>query len=98
MLQMLEDLDSLDLLVLEATGEASNGIDMYRRVGILTLQYAHERNMASPNLTAALRRAETSLAARLGPQNKGPRGYKTHNKVFVELLREPWGLGSVTIV
>ncbi|KAH0559316.1 hypothetical protein GP486_004171 [Trichoglossum hirsutum] len=97
-LQMLGDIDSLDLLVLEATGEVSNGINMYRRVGVITLRYFSEGDIASPDLIAKLEELETSRAARLGPEMEKWEGQKASNGVLMGLRREPWKTETVIIV
>ena len=97
-LQMLGDVDLLDLLVLEATGEVSNGINVYRRVGVLTLRYFPEENVASPNLIATLEKLKTSRTARLGPKKEGIKTQKASNHVVTELMREPWETETVIIV
>jgi hypothetical protein len=63
--QMLEDLHSLDLLVLEPTGQARDGIQLYRRVGILALWIIQHTDLASPELLEELERIENSIHARL---------------------------------
>lgn len=97
-LQMLGDIYLLDLLVLEATGEVSNGINIYRRVGVLTLRYFPKGFIASPDLIAKLKKFETSCTARLGPQEKNLRKRKVSNDVVMELRREPWKTETVIIV
>lgn len=97
-LQMLEDLYSLDLLVLEATRHVSNGIRVYRRVGVLTLRYFHKENVASPSLIAQLDEFETSLTARLGPQRGKMEKQKSSNDVVTELRIERWKTETVIIV
>jgi hypothetical protein len=47
-LLVLGDINLLHLLVLEATGEISNGINVYRRGGILKLWYIDPSSYASP--------------------------------------------------
>jgi hypothetical protein len=97
-LQMLGDIDSLDLLVLEATGEVSNGVNVYRRVGVLTLRYFHKGDIASPDLIAKLEEIETSRTARLGPEKEKWEEQKASNDVVVELRREPWKTETIIIV
>jgi hypothetical protein len=97
-LQMLRDIHSLDLFVLEATGEVSNGINVYRRVGVLTLRYFPKRSMASPDLIAKLEAFETSRTARLGPQKEKRGKQKASNDVVMELERESWKTETVIIV
>lgn len=69
-LQILGDMHSLDLLVVEATGEVSNGINVYCRVGVITLRYFRKGSIASPDLIVKLEEFETSHTARLGPEKK----------------------------
>jgi hypothetical protein len=97
-LQILGDMHSLDLLVLKATGEVSNSINVYRRVGVLTLRYFHRGSIASPDLIARLKEFETSRTALLGPQEKNRRKQKGSNDVVMELRREPWKTETVIIV
>ncbi|KAH0536321.1 hypothetical protein FGG08_006794 [Glutinoglossum americanum] len=97
-LQMLGDIHSLDLLVLEATGEVPNGINVYRRVGVITLQYLSKGNIASPDLIAKLKEFETSRTARLGLEKKKREKRKASNNVVMELRREPWKTETIIIV
>ena len=98
-LQMLGDSNSLALLVLEATGEVSSGINMYRRVGALTLWYFREEDVASPDVLAKLSDLEEkSLTFQLGPQKLlGGQSLKASSNVVAEMWREPWNLGTVII-
>ena len=97
-LQMLGDLHSLDMLVLEATGDVSDGINMYRRVGVLRLLYFPKESMASPDLITRLKELETSQTARLGPQENKREIQKVSNDAITELWREPWKVETVVIV
>ena len=97
-LQMLGDVDLLDLLVLEATGEVSNGINVYRRVGVLTLRYFPKGSVASPDLIARLEEFKTSRTARLSPKEESTKKQKASNHVVTELRREPWKTETVIIV
>jgi hypothetical protein len=97
-LQMLGDIHSLDLLVLEATGEVLNGINVYRRVGVLSLRYFGKESMASPDLIALLEGFKTSRTARLGPKEESTKKQKASNRVFMELRRERWKAKTVVIV
>ncbi|KAF2803262.1 HET-domain-containing protein [Mytilinidion resinicola] len=97
-LQMLEGIGSLDLLVLEATGEVSNGITVYHRVGVITLRYFPEDSAASPALIAKLEELDKSRAARLGPREGKGKGQKAANAVVTELRKEPWKTETVIIV
>jgi hypothetical protein len=69
-LQMLQHFPSmdrrLDLLVLEATGDTSDGMTLYRRLGLLTLRYIDRRCMASPALVKVLEKSKGSLQSQLG--------------------------------
>jgi hypothetical protein len=98
LLQMLQDSYSLGLLVLEATGDGSNGINVYRRVGALTLRYFPEESMTSPDVTTALERIETSLTAHLRSRNKNDGKQKLNNDGYLELRREPWMTEIVIII
>lgn len=97
-LQMHIDMNSLDLLVLEATGEISNKINVYRRVGVVKIRHFHNKSVASPNLIAMLKKIENSRAVRLGPQREKPRKWKVSNDVITEIQREPWKRETVIIV
>jgi hypothetical protein len=97
-LQMLGDIHSLDLLLLGATGEVSNGINVYRRVGVLTLRYFPKESVASPDLIAKLEEFKTSRTARLSPKEKCTKKQKASNHVVTELKRELWKTETVIIV
>lgn len=97
-LQMLDEMHSLDLLVLEATGEVSNGINVYRRVGVLTLRYLPNGSVASPDLIAWFEKFETSRTARLGPKKESVKTQKASNRAFMELRGEQWKTETVIIV
>jgi hypothetical protein len=97
-LWMLKGIDVLHLLVLEATGEASNGISIYRRGGILKLRYNDPSNIASPELIAMLKKADTSIPAQLGLRKKPRRTRGIPNAVFLEVEREEWVKETVTVV
>ncbi|KAF2468783.1 HET-domain-containing protein [Lindgomyces ingoldianus] len=97
-LQMLGDTHSLDLLVLEATGDVSNGINVYRRVGMDTLRYFCDADVASPDLINKLKESESSLSARLGPQRRKGRKVKGTRAVVTELKSEPWGIETIIII
>ncbi|KAI9780657.1 MAG: hypothetical protein M1839_006598 [Geoglossum umbratile] len=96
-LQMLEGVDSLHLLMLEATGSVSKGINVYRRVGVVTLRYFCKQDVASPELTAGLEELGTCRAARLGPE-KGRWGKRKASSDIVMKSREPWKRDTVIIV
>lgn len=96
-LLMLGDISSLHLLVLEATGEILNGINVYRRGGILKLWYIGPSSYASPELIATSKKMETSITARLG-LHKTPKMQKIPNAVFVEVKRGNWVKETVMIV
>jgi hypothetical protein len=97
-LRMLKGIDVLHLLVLEATGEASNGISIYRRGGILKLRYNDPLNIASPKLIAMLKKAETSITAQLGLRKKPRKTRGIPNAVFLEVEREDWVKKTVMVV
>jgi hypothetical protein len=97
-LQMLEAVDSLDLLMLEATGKVLNGINMYRRVGVLTLWHFPKEMVASPEVIAMFKRLGTSRTARLGPQEKNMKTRTASNKVVMELETDQWQKETVVIV
>ncbi|THV48857.1 hypothetical protein BGAL_0224g00190 [Botrytis galanthina] len=97
-LLMLGDIGLLHLLVLEATGDILNGINVYHRVGILKLWYIDSSNFASPKLIALKRNMETSITAQLGQHKKPRKGRKTPNAVFMEVKKGNWGKEAVMIV
>jgi hypothetical protein len=97
-LLMLGDIDLLHLLVLEATGKILNGINVYRRGGILKLWYIDPSSYASPELIATLKKMETSITARLGLRKKTRKMRKTSNAIFMEVKRENWVKETVMIV
>lgn len=96
-LQMLGDIHSLHLLVLEATGEILNGINVYRRGGILKLWYVDPSSRASPEFIAWLKKSETSVTARLGLY-KRLTTRKIPNAAFMEVKRGNWVQETVMIV
>jgi hypothetical protein len=98
-LQMLGDIDCLHLLVLEATDKILNGVNviLYRRVGILKLWYVGPSSYASPEFIATLKKAETSITARLGLHKKR-KTRKIDSAVFMEVKRENWVKETVIIV
>ncbi len=95
---MLGHIDSIVLLVLEATGQVSNGMATYRRVGVVTLHFSPEELAASPSLIAMLDELDTSLAARLDPRQGRGETLKVSNDIVADLRREPWKVETVTIV
>jgi hypothetical protein len=97
-LVMLRDIHMLHLLVLEATGEVSNGINKYRRAGKLELRYIPPSSYASPKLITTLEKMETSIAARLGQRMKMHNTRVIPNAVFLEVKRENWAKETVMIV
>jgi hypothetical protein len=97
-LLMLGDINLLHLLVLEATGEIRNGINEYRRGGILKLSYIDPSSYASPELIATLKKMESSITARLGLRKKTRKVRKNPNAVFIEVKRENWAKETVIIV
>ncbi|KAE8449827.1 hypothetical protein EG329_007304 [Mollisiaceae sp. DMI_Dod_QoI] len=90
-------IDGRHLLVLEATGKTQDGIDEYRRVGILKLWYTDSSSQLSPKLIAIRKETETSITARLS-QHKTRRVRKSLNGVFMEVRRENWVKKTVIIV
>jgi hypothetical protein len=95
---MLEDIGLLHLLVLEATGDILNGINVYRRAGILKLRYIDPSSYASPELIATLKKIETSITARLGLRKETRKTLMSSNAVFMEVKRENWVKETVMIV
>jgi hypothetical protein len=97
-LRMLRDTGLLHLLVLEATGRILNGINVYRRGGILKLWYVDPSSYASPELIATLKKAETSITAQLGLYKDTSKTQKIPSAVFMEVERENWVKETVIIV
>jgi hypothetical protein len=97
-LQMIRTYITLDLLVLEATGEVLNGINVYRRVGVHTLLGFHKRDFASPELGAIMEGFKNSQRAKLGPLRKEAEPQKGCSEVVAELESDPWKKETVTIV
>jgi hypothetical protein len=97
-LLMLGEMGLLYLLVLEATGKIQNGINVYRRGGILKLWYIDPSSSASPELIAILKKMETSITAQLGLRKKTGKTRKIPNAVFMEVRRENWVKETVMIV
>lgn len=84
---MLRDIGLLHLLVLEATGDILNGINVYRRAAILKLRYIDPSSSTSPELIAKLKKTETSITARLGLRKKLRKEQKPPNAVFMDVKR-----------
>jgi hypothetical protein len=98
-LQMIGDgYSKIDLLVLESTGNVSNGHNEYYRVGVVTLQYFSTGDVASPGLRAILAKIDDSLNARLGPPKNQTRKQKASNAVVAEMRREPWNIETVVVI
>lgn len=97
-LHMLSTYYLRDSLVLEATGEASNGLYTYRRVGILTLHTFCSKDVASPRFLALREIARTSVSVRLGPQRKPPTTHKHTKELVEDLDNNPWSAATVIIV
>ncbi|CAD6441415.1 9793200d-e801-4138-9df5-e60db618433f [Sclerotinia trifoliorum] len=97
-LLMLSGLCSLHLLVLEATGDILNGINVYHRAGILKLRYFDPSNDAPPELIAQLEDLETPITARLGLCKKPDKMLKISNAVFMEVNNGKWENETVMIV
>lgn len=102
-LQILQPFPSmnwrLDLLILESTGDISNNTVIYRRLGVLTLEYMDPKNAASPELLKLLKRSKKSLRNRLDPGSR-PRSIKIRQckEVFEELVANPWQRQTLIIV
>lgn len=97
-LQMLKSQGSLDLLVLEATGDVSSGTNIYHRVGLVTLPYRSNPQPISPAMVALRNKAKASLTSRLGPRGTGSRRVHIFNEIVAELEGEKWGDESVIMV
>ena len=96
-LRMLGDAGLLHLLVLEATGRNPNGINVYRRGGILKLWYVDPSCYASPELIATMNKVETSITAQLGLYKETSKTQKIPSAVFMEVVRENWVKETVII-
>ena len=98
-LQMMGDVhDKIELLVLESTGNVSNGHNEYCRVGVVTLRYFSPSDVASPKLLARLAKFDDSLTARLDPRKNQAEKQKASNAVIAEMRREPWNIETVVII
>ncbi|KAH7356439.1 hypothetical protein BKA65DRAFT_494709 [Rhexocercosporidium sp. MPI-PUGE-AT-0058] len=97
-LQMLRGTGLLHLLVLEATGDILNGINVYRRAGILKLRYIDRSCYASPQLLAEMKKMETSITARLDLRKKQGKARIHSNAVFMEVKRENWMKETVMVI
>jgi hypothetical protein len=97
-LLMLGDIRLLDLLVLEATGEILNGVNVYRRGGVLKLWFIDPSSYASPEVIATLKEMETSITAQLGLYKETSKTHKIPSAVFMEVERENWAKETVIIV
>jgi hypothetical protein len=97
-LRMLGCTGLLYLLVLEANGRILNGINVYRRCGILKLWYIDPSSYASPELIATLKNMETSITAQLGLHKETSKTQKIPSAVFMEVERENWVKETVIIV
>jgi hypothetical protein len=97
-LVMLRDISLPHLLGLEATGEVQNGINKYRRAGILKLSYVDPSSYASPKLITTLKKMETSVTARLGQRGKIRKTRVNLNAVFMEVNKGNRAKETVMIV
>jgi hypothetical protein len=102
-LQMLQHFPSmdrrLDLLVLEATGDTSDGMTLYHRIGLLTLRDIDRRFIASPALAKVLEKSKGSLRSRLGSGSRRRSGKLQESKeVFEEMVAEPWPRRTIIII
>jgi hypothetical protein len=97
-IQMIRHHPTLDLLLLEATGEVSNGINEYRRIGVYTLLYIYDCDLASPDLVQDMEKFKSSLRARLGPLQEDREPITGRMDVTEELESESWERETVIIV
>ncbi|KAI1131181.1 heterokaryon incompatibility protein-domain-containing protein [Nemania abortiva] len=98
-LQMLYDVDSLGLLVLEATGGVTDGFYTYWRVGTLSLLDYHEEDQTPPDTMAKLDWIlRDCLTARLGPQPKWSQGSKCVFGLVAEIMGDHWDIQTITLV
>jgi hypothetical protein len=102
-LQMLQHFPSmdkrLDLLVLEVTGDTSDGMILYHRLGLLTLRYINRRITASPALVKALEKSKGSLRSQLGSgSHRRSETLQESKEVFKEMVAEPWPRRTIIII
>jgi hypothetical protein len=102
-LQMLQHFPSmdqrLDLLVLEVTGDTSDGMILYHRLGLLTLWYIDRRITASPALVKALEKSKGSLRSQLGSgSHRRSETLQESKEVFKEMVAEPWPRRTIIII
>lgn len=69
-LLMLGDIDLLYLIVLEATGDNQDSINIYRRAGILKLEYIDPSSYLLPRLIVMRKKVEISITAQIGLRKK----------------------------
>lgn len=96
--QMLTDLHDLDLLVLEPTGQALDGIRLYCRVGIVPLRGFPQEHVTSSELVGALDKLENSISARLGMEPIFGQRYKVSNEEIMEIREESWPKDCVYVI
>lgn len=96
--QMVEDLYSLSLLVLELTNQAKDGTQLYRRVGIITLRSFQHEPSTSPELLEALEQIKDSLSARLSGDRISYKSYEGSSEVTMEIQEKSWPQERVYIV
>lgn len=97
-LQVLYGLDSIGLLVLEATGGVTNGVYTYRRVGTLTLHFYDIEDETPPDTIALLDELGNSLEARLGRPIEELWRYRFDNEVVEELEKDPWNTQTIMLI
>ena len=89
----------LDLLILEGTGDTLNDMTIYRRVGVLSLQYVHQSFIASPELVKLRKVSKNSLRSRLGSDShRRSKRLRQSKEVFEELVAEPWPRRTIIII
>ena len=95
---MLGNIGLLYLLVLETTGCDTLGATIYRRVGILKLQYTDRSSYLSPALVAMRKEAQTSITARFGLRKTPRKVRPAPNDVFMEVKKADWVKETVMVV
>jgi hypothetical protein len=83
-LKMLRHLPHLryELLILEGTGDSSNGMTIHRRLGVLTVE--HRAETSSPSITTLVEELDKSLRSQLS----GGICYQTTKLQSIEVFEE----------
>ncbi|KAH7111132.1 hypothetical protein B0J11DRAFT_599023 [Dendryphion nanum] len=87
-----------DLLILESTSDTLDDTIVYRRLGVLSLEYVSRNCIACPEFVKKIEQSRKSLRNRLGPGgNVRSREIRRCKKVLVELIKTPWPTQTVMI-